>query len=91
MFGRSKKLFECDPGTLSIEMLSQLQAALIAKLITVNAELKSRWQTMADLSADMPNTGDPARVLSGGAAHLGEMNKILEAELARIAAPADTN
>lgn len=46
MFLRKKKLFECDPKALDLDMLSHLQASLVARLILVNTELGGRWRNI---------------------------------------------
>ncbi len=84
MFFRKKKLFEYDPKTLSLELLSHLQASLIAKLILVNNELQSRFTKLAELSSGLDNVEDARKVMSDGADRLGRFNIILNLELERI-------
>ena len=85
MFFREKKLGERDPATLSIEMLSILQASLTAKLILVNKELLGRWQNIASLSDGVPDTESERMVLVEGVKWLQGFNLVLEHALAKIA------
>lgn len=84
LFSKEKKLVDYDPRELNFEMLSQLQASLVAKLILVNEELSSRWKNISALGSDLPNSEDVRAVLGSGAEHLEEFNSILQSELARI-------
>ena len=84
IFSKKKKLIDYDPKKLSLEMLSQLQASLIAKLMLVNKELIHRYVNIVDLSGDLPDTGKSRAVLKSGAKRLQEFNCILETELAHI-------
>ena len=87
MFFRKKRLIDYDPAKLNLEMLSTLQGSLVAKLIIVNEELRRRWQSVADLSEDLPNSGASRAVLASGAARLERFNAFLETELAEITRP----
>ena len=49
-FSKEKKLVDYYLKELDLEMLSQLQASLIAKLILVNEELSSRWKNISALT-----------------------------------------
>jgi hypothetical protein len=83
-FSKEKKLVDYDLKELDLEMLSQLQASLVAKLILVNEELSSRWKNISALGSDLPNSDDARAVLDSGTEHLEEFNSILQSELARI-------
>lgn len=84
LFSKERKLVDYDPKELDLDMLSHLQASLVAKLILVNEELISRWVSVATLGSDIPNTEGAQATLQSGAAHLKEFNTMLEEELARI-------
>jgi len=83
-FSKEKKLVDYELKELDLEMLSQLQASLIAKLILVNEELSSRWKNISAFGSGLPNSADARAVLDNGAKHLEELNSILQSELARI-------
>jgi hypothetical protein len=88
MLFRKKKLFEYDPKTLNLELLSTLQGSLIAKLILVNTELASRWRGIAELSSDLPNAGSARTTLVDGAERAEALNRVLNAALAEGLKPA---
>ena len=83
-FSKEKKLVDYDLKELDLEMLSQLQACLVAKLILVNQELSSRWKNISALGSDLANSDDARAVLDSGAEHLEEFNSLLQSELVRI-------
>lgn len=84
MFFKQKKLFEEDPETLSLELLSRLQASLIAKLILVHSEMEKRYRNLVSLSEGLPASDAPQTTLLRSADHLEQLNTILSAELSRI-------
>ena len=84
MIFRKKKLFEEDPKTLDLEMLSHLQASLVAKLIPVNEELRRRYENISALSGEIPASEKPRTALNQGATRLVEFNAYLNEELNRI-------
>ena len=84
MFGRKKKLIDQDPKSLSLEMLSLLQASLIAKLIVTNQELQTRYERLADLSKDSDSAEHLTNTFVKGTSHLTQFNEHLSKELARI-------
>lgn len=84
LFTKDKKLIDYDPMDLNLDMLSNLQASLVAKLILVNEELIQRYKNITDLSSNLSNSDDARSVLSDGAKHLEQVNAILKHELVRI-------
>lgn len=87
MLFRKKKLIDHDPKTLSLELLSTLQGSLIAKLILVNTELASRWRSIAQISADLPDSGGARKTLVDGAERVETLNRVLNAALAQCLKP----
>ncbi len=81
---KKKKLFERDPKTLDLDMLSHLQASLVAKLILVNEELHRRYESLAGLSEEVPGSEKSQNVLEQGAVRLEAFNVYLNEELNRI-------
>ncbi len=77
MWFRKKKLFELDPKILSLELLSRLQASLLAKLILVNNELMSRYRNLSELSDGLPDADTNASLFSKSADELRGFNLIL--------------
>ena len=61
LFGR-KKLYECDPASLSYEHLLISHSSFIAKLLLVTKELGKRCKTLAALAADVPNSEETKAV-----------------------------
>jgi len=84
LFKKEKKLFEHDPKELDLDMLSHLQASLVAKLVLVNEELISRYKNITHLGSDLPNSSGARSVLTDSANHLDKINELLQSELARI-------
>lgn len=82
MFWRKAKLIERDPKTLDLETLLGLQGALVAKLMLVNEELRSRYANLAELSQDLDASA--WRTFTDGADRLKAFNALLETELTRI-------
>jgi hypothetical protein len=80
----SKKLADCNLKELDLNILSQLQASLIGRLILVNEEPRSRWKNISALGSELPNSDDARAVLDSGAEHIKKFNSFLQSELARI-------
>ena len=77
-------MIDYKPEELNLELLSQLQGSLVAKLLLVNQELISRYRSVMSLSQDLPESKANRDVLSKSADRLEKFNEILESELARI-------
>ena len=81
---KKKKLFERDPKTLDLDMLSHLQASLVAKLILVNDELHRRYENLSGLSEEVAGSEKSRNVFQQGAVSLEAFNVYLNEELKRI-------
>jgi hypothetical protein len=75
---QKKKLFEYDPKTLSVELLSILYGSLLAKLLLVTQELQERYEKIASLTEPVPNTEADRATLMEGAKKLRGFGLILE-------------
>lgn len=85
MSEKDRRLIDYNPAELSLEMLSQLQASLFARLILTNQELIRRWRTIGDLGKDLGGDSVPdAGTLLEGADRLEVLTRPLQAELNRI-------
>lgn len=78
VFQRKKKLFEEDPKTLSIELLTTLQRALIAKLTIVNRELGERGTSLVELSAELEGVEDVRQMFRDSGKRIDLLNDVLE-------------
>ncbi len=56
LFSKKKNLIDYDPKELDMEMLSHMQASLVAKLMLVNEELIKRYANIVDLSSDLSDS-----------------------------------
>lgn len=83
-FKKDKKLYDYDPKELDLELLSHLQAGLVAKLVLVNEELISRYKNIVELGSEIKNSENQITVLIEGAKHLENINLVLHSELIRI-------
>ena len=81
-FGKMPHLWESDPKNLSLEDLSVLQGALMAKLLLTSRELEARYASIASLSELLPNSDQSRATLVDGAKRLRGLALILEHELA---------
>jgi hypothetical protein len=79
-----KPLIACDPKTLSFDLLHQYSAGLVAKLIIVSEELRGRYECLANLCVDLPNTDRERRLFVESADKLADLMITLQAELARL-------
>jgi len=78
-----KKLFEYDPGDLDLELLTQLESALMAKLLLVCEELERRYQTVLEKSSEIKTTGQSRTMLLESTVRKQKLADLLRTELAR--------
>lgn len=83
MWFRKKKLIDEDPKTLSLEVLSILQASLMAKLLLVNDELQGRYRRLAELSEGLPDAEANASLFKSSTDELRGFNLIINQILAK--------
>jgi hypothetical protein len=84
MLFRRKKLIDHDPKTLSTELLSELQASLVEKLILVNEELSVRCENVVPEANDLPKSTEDCALLTKGTERLRWFNAVLKVELDHI-------
>jgi len=81
MWFRRRTLIEQDPANLSVEQLSALEEALIAKLILVTGELESRWRNIVALGEGLSGVEESRKALLSGAERLRALNLRLREEI----------
>jgi hypothetical protein len=85
LFSKPKKLIDYELSELDLDMLSHLQASLMAKLILVNKELIARHRKLGVLAAGLTGAEDSRQVLLKAVARFEQLNAYLESELSQIA------
>ena len=78
MFFKKKTLLEQDPKALSLEQLELLHRALVAKMVLVNVEFKTRYLALMAASDGLSGNSEFKATFSQGVEKMERLNAILE-------------